>query len=277
MFGRKKDVAGVAYLPEGRYERKRKRFYSAVLTAAVVFYLLADLAAWFILRTPTFQIKEVRFVGGEEATNGRVASVILSRAIRGSFWRAVLGVNNMLVWPGTLDGEGLAFLPDLKSVTIEKNYEKGAVTVKIEERMPYGIWCEAGTSPEVGDCWWFDEEGVIFKRAIFTEGSVVTTVLDYSQSGLGLRKKVLPEKFIANALSVFDVLRDSGLAVKAMRLNDLKLEELEVLIFGGPKFYFSLRFPANSLREVIRNFSGQGGFANLQYLDFRVENRVYYK
>src|SRR3989338_4233294 len=146
-------------------------------------------------------------------------------------------------------------------------------------------------------CWWFDSSGVIFRKAISVEGNLITSLNDYSQKNIGLNSKILPDEFIPNIFSIFRAVSASGLSVKEMRLNDLALQEIEVdtynglpadlsaialataeaLAKAGPKIYFSLRFSADNVPEVIKSLKEKTTFGSLQYVDFRVENRVYYK
>ncbi|MEK9179953.1 MAG: hypothetical protein AAB897_00890 [Patescibacteria group bacterium] len=269
------------YVPDGRGERRKKRFIFVIVMVIVTAYLSVLAAGWLILRNPVFRIQNVEVVGNIDVSGERIKGVVLSRIVRGSFWRALIGINNVLIWPERLSAEDLVFLPEVKSVELEKDYASRSVLINVDERKPRGIWCLA--SPPVGDnCWWFDDAGVLFRRAIFAEGSLITVVVDYSQENFGLGYKILPEEFIDNAFSVFDVVRSSGLRIKEVRLNDLELEEVEVLTFDGPRVLFSLRFPSVNALEVIQKlFSAKGGSApggkDLDYLDFRVENRVYYK
>jgi len=146
-------------------------------------------------------------------------------------------------------------------------------------------------------CWWFDSSGVIFRKAISVEGNLIASLDDYSQKNIGLNSKILPDEFIPNIFSIFRAVSASGLSVKEMRLNDLALQEIEVdtynglpadlsaialataeaLAKAGPKIYFSLRFSADNVPEVIKSLKEKTTFGSLQYVDFRVENRVYYK
>jgi len=146
-------------------------------------------------------------------------------------------------------------------------------------------------------CWWFDSSGVIFRKAISVEGNLITSLNDYSQKNIGLNSKILPDEFIPNIFSIFRAVSASGLSVKETRLNDLALQEIEVdtynglpadlsaialataeaLAKAGPKIYFSLRFSADNVPEVIKSLKEKTTFGSLQYVDFRVENRVYYK
>jgi hypothetical protein len=73
------------------------------------------------------------------------------------------------------------------------------------------------------------------------------------------------------------VLKESGLSVQAIELNDLSLEEVDVLTANGPELYFSLQFPADEYLPVIQKLMAQSNFDDLQYVDCRTENRLFYK
>ncbi len=253
--------------------RKRRRFYLAILSVVFAIYLVLLGGLWIILKSPVFLLKSISLTGNETTPSNGILDVVRGRALQGK-WRgvkAVLGFGNMLTWPsGPMDNPSL-FLPRVKNITIENNYASRSIVVHIEERVPYGIWCLES------QCWWFDDGGFIFRRAIEASGGLILTVHDHSQKNLGLGLKILPDVFIANAFSVFRVLEMSGLGLKDIALQDLSLQELEVNVRNGPALYFSLRFPADNDLAAIQNFAAKPGFDKLQYLDFRVENRVYYK
>jgi cell division septal protein FtsQ len=145
----------------------------------------------------------------------------------------------------------------------------------VVERQPSGIWCfEKGDSPS---CFWFDSEGTIFKKAFQIQGNLLVAADDYSQNILPLGSKILPADFLANFLGIIQVLKNAGLNIKEIRLNDLSLEEIEADLNSGPKLYFSLRFsPLNDL-SVINYLKQNQNFNKLQYIDFRSENRAFYK
>lgn len=190
----------------------------------------------------------------------------------------------MLSWPdGQIAASGLRYLPQLAAVSISKNYFGHSINISVTEREPFAIWCEmpqmdaAGNPAANETCFWFDASGVIFEKAFDTEGSALLAVHDYSQAGLGLAQKILPDAFIANFMSIADVLKQSGLAVKEVALKDISLQEIDVSTYGGPDVYFSLRFGAADDLPVLQNLMAKPNFKNLQYVDFRVENRAYYK
>ncbi|MDO8537202.1 MAG: hypothetical protein Q7R94_03070 [bacterium] len=283
--------------------RRRRRLYFVLLSTLFFIYLIFLAGSWLILRSPIFRIQQITIVGNNKVSSAEIADLLYARVLRGN-WRylkALLGFKNILIWPEKLTASDLIFLPTLKSLSVEKNYETRSMTVRVEERTAYGIWClqeplinvdktqmnadsaqdqrQSASNPRssASECWWFDDGGIIFSRAIGAEGGLILAVSDYSQNKLGLNIRVLPERFITNLFSIFKVLRASEFNIKEIRLNDLSLEELEVWTYDGPKLYFNLRFPADNSLAAIQDFVSKPGFSKLQYLDFRVENKVYYK
>jgi hypothetical protein len=304
-----------AYVQESHKRRKRRRAYFVFISVFLAVYFLLLAACWLVLKSPFFRVSSVVVSGNKAVASSSIRDLLFSRVLRGKSLNALLGFGNILIWPKELDSADLVFLPQIKTLSIEKNLGDRKVTVTVEEREPYGIWClmartdadstqtgadsnsqlnvasssevDLGLSPRPSaysqresasdSCWWFDDEGFIFKRAPAAEGSLLVVVDDYSQDKLGLNFKVLPPEFIPNLFSIFRVLGAGDLNVKGVELNNLALQELEASTYDGPKLYFSLRFPADYTLQVIESFYSKPGFGKLQYLDFRVENRVYYK
>lgn len=297
-----------SYLSEQQKKRKERRRYAFVFLVCLIIYALLVGASWLVLRSPLLYIKKITIEGNKAVPNERVMDLLWSRIIGGKFANALLGFNNILIWPKEISPAGLFLFPEIKSLEISKDYKTMAVSVRVTEREPYGIWClwepqmnadvtqinadnstvgnisgNQRQNPRISavaasdECRWFDDDGVLFRRAVAAEGGLITTVDDYSQKNLGLYSTILPQELVPNAFSAFNVLKSSGLNIKEIRLNDLALQELEVLTYDGPKFYFSLRFPADNDLTVIQNLMAAPNFNKLQYLDFRVENRAYYK
>jgi len=274
-----KDIS-LAAIKEKR--KRRRRYVVALATFFAVYFVLLG-AEWIILKSPFFRIQTVTYQGNATVPSSDISALFTGAMLHGKWgWvNALLGSGNMLSWPDELASADLVFNPVLKSVSVEKDYTGRSLTITTEERTAYGMWCDmdqgSGTTSTPSGCNWFDKDGVMFKRAIAATGGLILTVHDYSQHNLGLGSKVLPDEFLANVFSIFSVLQQGDLNVREIRLNNLALQEMEVDTYEGPRLYFSLRFPSDNDLAALKNFTEKPGFANLQYLDFRVENRVYYR
>ena len=272
--------------------RTRRRILHLALGGIILCAIVYG-AVWLLFRSPLLSIHAVRFEGSRHVTEGEIQELINHAMAQGRGWMQVFPMRRMFAWPNRLTESDLAFLPRVKEVVIEKHYLSRSIVVHIIERVPVGIWCLKGTMPPVGatesdpslmaQCYWFDDEGVLFERAPQAEGSLIPVVADYADDKLALREMILPQPFIAPMQSIIKVLAASNVFVKEIRVEDLGLEEVKVATFDGPELYFSLRFPADKALSVIQSLFTQGNTSssmplkNLKYIDFRVENRAYYK
>lgn len=282
-----------------REERRRARIFS-ILALLVICGLLIG-GAWTVIYSSLFKIKSIEVTGNRSVLNDDIIALGNSEISRDSFWKRILGTDNILAWPDGFSGDSLKFLPELKSFSVQKSYGRRKIKITVEEKKPYGVWCVIArpndnrikandnlifdnnsilfdeNSSDNRACWWFDSSGIIFQKAIGVEGNLIAALNDYSQKNIGPNSKILPDEFIPNIFSIFRAVSASGLSVKETRLNDLALQEIEVDTYDGLKIYFSLRFSADNVPEVIKSLKEKITFGNLQYIDFRVENRVYYK
>ncbi len=289
------------YISDRRRKRKRRRAYLFTALGLIALYGIFFAAQWLVLRSPVFRVDHVVVQGNSAVLSADVISLAEASAIHGhDIFRGALTFDNMLLWPANIPQNELQLIPQLASASISKDFFSHTITIIVTERAPFGIWCfsaspgggaafasvsaATSTSPAVAivtdtntPCYWFDNTGTIFEKAGETQGDLVYTVYDRAQQPRGLNQKVLPDEFLSNFISIMNVLRASGLSVRAIEMNDLSLEEVDVQTANGPTIYFSLQFPADEYLPVIQKLMLQSNFDKLQYVDCRTENRLFYK
>ncbi len=291
-----------SYLSDSERNRGRRRHRLLGIYGFGVLGLLLIGAAWLVWYSSFLEVREVVVEGNARVLTDAVLDVAKGIAFQGSFAK-LLGIDRLFAWP-EFARENITLLPAVASLTISKSYATRTVRVQVTERVPVGVWCLVSRSndnrittndnPIVGNnsvlfeqdssgttCWWFDKNGVLFARALDGEGGLLKTVHDYSGRTLGIGAVALPSPLMEHLLEIFSVLRESGAVAGEVRLEDLSREEVQVVTLNGPRLYFSLRFPLAAVADAVRQiFSASGQFPSpqkLHYVDFRVENRVYYK
>lgn len=262
------------YVSDRKRKRRRIRKYLFVFLTIVAVYVVFWSFQWFLFRSPLFRVTNVVVEGNSAVSSADIISLVQSAALqKHNTFPALLTFNNMLLWPGQVPQSDLNMVPQLASLSVSKDHFSHTVTIHVTERIPFGIWCYATS----GNCYWFDNSGIIFQRALPTQGNVIYVVEDSSQTARGLNQKVLSDEFVNNFISIVDVLRQAGIGVRDIDLTDIALEEVDVKTTNGPDIYFSLQFPADDYLSYIQKLMGGPGFSKLQYIDCRTQDRIYYK
>ena len=236
---------------------------------------------WIIFRSPIFRVSQIVVQGNETVPSDAVVSLVEAAAMppasRTLLVKPLLGFQNMLLWPARIPSSTLAWIPQLNGLAVSKDYFSHTITITVTERQPFAIWCFVPKDNGDEQCFWFDKTGTMFARTYDTQGNAITVVHDYSQKPTGVGEKILPDEFVANFISIANVVRKANLNVSAIALDDLSLEEVDVSTVSGPSIYFSLRFPAQDDLPVIQSIMAQPTCSTIGYIDCRTENRVYYK
>ena len=262
------------YLYELQERRAKRKWRLRWLFLFLGLYGLTLGGLWLLLVSPVPRFKNIVITGNSKMGRDQILEILRATVFENLWRRNLLGFNNILAWPGNLRLENMVLLPTVKSINVKRDLINKTVRVTVEDRNPYGIWC-VQTAPQ--NCYWFDDEGVIFKKTAIVEGSLIRAVNDYSGRVIGLNFRVLPEQFLKNIFQILETTENLGLSVKEVRIDSLEKEELTAITYAGVAFYFGLRYPAGNLASAIDALRQKVDFDKLEYVDFRVENRVYYK
>ncbi|MBI3588800.1 MAG: hypothetical protein HY093_00055 [Candidatus Liptonbacteria bacterium] len=260
--------------PEIQKRRRRRKFFFKSGFGLLLFGLAIFGVIRVVFYSPIFKFDHV-VLSASDPEKEKILSLLEKKITQGSFLTRALGFKNFLAWPSQIQSQELAALPELESLTIEKNYQEKTVTITPVERQPSGIWCLEKNVP--AECFWFNDQGLIFRESLAVSGNLIRVVSDYYQEHLVVGNQVLPDAFLSNFLSIFHVLTESDFSILEIALKDLSQEEIEVKTSAGPKIYFSLRHPADHYLAALKSLTQNPKFNRLEYVDFRIENRVYYK
>lgn len=256
---------------------RRRRRYRALWAVSKVTLAVCGLAAFllfFFLYFPLFRVRSVLVEGLGYISKDRVDSLLKARITGNSPIKNLLGMRNMLVWPDALTSQDLKLLPEASSITIQKDQLRGRIVVRVTPREHRGIWCFKRVDPPT--CFWFDTKGTI-TRTPATEGSLILVVDDYARATIPSNNPVIAPEFIDNLFSIFDALARMNVNTKEIRVDDLESQEVHVPTFIGPTILFSLRFPATNTPAALQALEDKTPISKLEYIDFRIENRIYYK
>ena len=235
--------------------------------------LLILILAYIFLFSPLFKIKSIDILGNKEVSEEQIKNYFNYK-------------NIFLFTEAKIKADLVRKIPKIVDIRVKKDIKdifKRKIKLIIQEREKIGIVCQMDSSSAEAiedKCFYIDKEGVVFENALQTSGSLILLIKDYSQREFVLGKKLFEENLINNILEIRENLfLETG--IKSLDFNILSFppNDLKVMTNEGWYIIFSLERNINSqitalkaaLEEKIQKRE------NLEYIDLRIENRIYYK
>lgn len=190
----------------------------------------------------------------------------------------LFGTDHYFAWPSTISNPPLEFT----NITIEKSLTRSELTIKATSRTKFGLWCvqSSNSVPDfpISNCFWLDPAGILFKEGPMADGQLVPAIYEEKNEPVvpSFQPIIKPEQF--------EIIKSTITGIKTIGLSYQKIvldranQEIEVILSGGTKIYFSLRFdPAESALPALAKLNREESIAKMSYIDLTVENRAFYK
>ena len=255
-------------------ERRRRLRFVIVLGGIVFFALTLYFLHWLSYR-PALRIQNVSVRGAMLQGPEEVAQYTRERLNDGS--SRFIARDNIFSYPKEELRAGVArTFPRLKSVRLGRSGLFGTtLIVNVDERSAYGTWCVATD----GACYVFDDAGLIFAS---TERSGKPELSYVFYGGIGDADPIgtvfLPEK-LRGVLDLMQRMREARFIPVAMHV----LDEQDYTIELSNGFTIKASF-GQEIDTIVHNLelvsvapALRGKEAELEYIDLRFGNRVYYK
>lgn len=279
-----------------RKRDKRDSKKKVIAIGGGVIFLSVLVGTVFAIRqSSVFQIQSMTVSGIPDAYGQQVVKNLEDYSRQHSFIFRFLGAHNMISWGGN-EHEFLDENPDIKELRISKEYFKHTIDINVTGREKFGVWCHQGAVAAPGDgsasstpdsaaltgdsseeCYWFDEDGILFAKAPLIRSELFNRVVDSTGRSLALRDKILPDRLFTNLVRVFKLLEVGQINTKTVALSDLALEQVEADSVSDPRIIFSLRFDPSFSLSAIDALKRSGEWGKLQYANFTAEDKVSYK
>lgn len=161
--------------------------------------------------------------------------------------------------------------PYLADVRTEVNWLKRTVSFLATENKTSFIWCKSE------NCFVVDETGKAFASAPAYDGHLITEIQDERSGSLNVGFKIFQD---AGWWEIFKKqIKEVKLAAGLVGVKILPEEarEWQASLPGGGVLKFSLDNPPSDLPSIMSRLSKDMDLGKLEYADFRVPGRVYFK
>jgi hypothetical protein len=240
---------------------KKSKTRKRIIVFLVIFLFVLLIIG--ILLSPIFKLKKISIYGNKEISSEEIKNSINS-------------ANILILTTTGMENDLLKNFPQIARAKIERDIFKRTITVDIVERESLGIICKEDTT----NCFYVDKEGVIFESAPKTSGSLILLIKDFSSEEFILGKKIFTEQILSSIIEIRENLNSStNIKIDWFENRTNPPKELKAITSMGWYILFDaardtkkqLSILKTALSEKITNTD------NLEYIDLRIENRIYYK
>ncbi|MBI2064929.1 MAG: FtsQ-type POTRA domain-containing protein [Candidatus Yanofskybacteria bacterium] len=284
-------MAGRAYQPRGSYvdnlaRERRRRFFIRVLASVLCGVMLVGVSAYALFYSGWMDINSISVNGLKSVTEDQISPTIKTMIERDivPILQIRFQKNVLFFDPEPVKNAILSQFPVIKSIDISKKMPH-EIIVNIVERTALGAWCfDRGSSTSFDraqdkslttSCQYFDEEGVLWGKALRSSGSLLLNVDDLRPSEGRTKADV---QLLAETKELVNGLQGIGLKVNKIEIPQDSIGEFKAYINRG--YYLILDTDSdienqvNILRILLKD---KGESFKPQYIDLRVEGRAYYK
>jgi cell division septal protein FtsQ len=267
-------MAARVYRDQLRKKRRNKFLFKLFLVTGLVFLFLTG-AVYALFFAGLLDLRAID-VSGEEI----IPPAELKNAAEGWLGAEFLGIsvrqNLFFVSSKKLALELTAKFPRIDSVEIKKKLPHG-LEIIIAERQSAGIWCLIASN----GCFYFDKNGVAYAEAAQSSGFLILNVADYRDREVALGSPIASEEWFKNILSARELLPKVGVNVAEFTVPSGSFDEFDARTAEGWKIMFSnstdVAKQISSLKVFFRDELPAGKRTGLQYIDLRIQDRIYYK
>lgn len=232
--------------------------------------MLVSLLVYVVFFSSVFRVRTITVQGNRVATDGELKALLVKKLDARGHIARWLGSDNVWYWfSARVNGD--PSIPAADTVEITTDLFQRAVMIAIKERTFKGVWC-------ADTCVGFDKNGVAYFLAPEVYGSLLLKIDDENKTPVTLGAPVIADDAArTHMFGTLDVLMAKGVALDRVTVKDVSLREWEAESIHGTVFKFTMDFVPTNLGGVLDDLRGKTAFDTLSYVDFRVQNRVYYK
>lgn len=255
---------------EASRRRKRKQKNLKIFLFLVLFLvLIAGAVSLFYISK--FRVKNVLAESNITINKEDLTAKVLD-SIKGKYFHLFPKDNIFLLSENEIKNHLSNSFPRIKNISIFKDLPN-TLSIKIEERKPVSLFCKDTT------CAFIDEDGFVFEESPFFSGTVMLKFFDQREGEeFSLNKQLIaPDQYK-------DLLEFSQRASREdLKISEIILKKDGIYELNTSEGWRIILNERNNFNTSLENFNIALGNqikekrSNLEYLDLRLENKVFYK
>ncbi|MFH0929721.1 MAG: FtsQ-type POTRA domain-containing protein [Candidatus Moraniibacteriota bacterium] len=266
------------YASVPRKEKKRERKFSRVLFWLLLLGFLG-ICGYILLFSPYLDVDAVSIDGNQDISKREIADQV-AESIGGKYFNIFPKRNFFFVNKKDINAALESNFDQLEVASIEKKFP-GIISIQVTERKPELVWCSGGV------CYFVDRGGLAYGGAVGTNEELrergFLTVIDDSAVPVDLGKTKISPDYIGFIEAANLMLRDDLRLDPAESFHTAGIASREISVKNQEGWTVKLgsEFSIEDAKKVIQTLFekelNEEVRKNLDYLDLRIKNKIYYK
>lgn len=267
-----------AYASVPKKEKKRERKFSRVL-----FWLLFlgfwGICGYILLFSPYLEVDSVSIEGNQDISKREIADQV-AKSIEGKYFNFFPKRNFFFVNKKDIDAALKSNFDQLEVASIGKKFP-GTISIQVTERKPELVWCSGGV------CYFVDRSGLAYGGATGADEELrkmgFLTVIDDSAVPVDMGKTKISPDYIGFIEAANSMLRDDLKLDPAESFHTAGIASGEISVKNSEGWTvklgseFSIEDAKRVMQTLFEKELNEEVRKNLDYLDLRIKNKIYYK
>lgn len=260
-------------LPQNYRRRQPKKIKWKAYLSGVAVLAIAAGAVYILCFSPYLRIKEIKVEGAQKVSKEEIVSFSKQVLASREYW--IIPKDSLVFFSGPgLQDLLLRQMLLIKSVDIARNIS-GSLLIKVQERQKAIIYCD------IRQCYDIDDDGLVFEEAPAVYGGMMIALKNNSGRGVKIGDQIVGPELILFVKEARHSLNERvNLNLIYFEIGSYPAAEVDAVTVEDWKIIFDPNRSAEDqvvalklvLDEKIKEQRDK-----LEYVDLRVENRVYYK
>ena len=265
----------------------------------LLIFSFLSLVYWFLFLSPRLQIKEITIKGFNQDFSKKIELILKQNNLR--FTPFLIYeifpqyIENNKSYISFIYSDLKNFIlkqhPEIEEIDMDLDIKKGILTVNIKQRVIDFLLCdqyetvllnqdESVLLKEDRDCYYMDKNGIIFEKALETQGSFINQIVFLKTGKRSLGDEVISQDKLEKLDKIFILAKseESPISIDFLEIKEEDFSSLKIVVNKGFYIFYNLSDDFSEVLKIIAGIKEQktdNDFSNLEYVDCRYLPKVY--
>jgi len=265
----------------------------------LLIFSFLSLVYWFIFLSPYLQIKEITIEGFNQDFSKKIELILKQNNLHFTpfliyeIFPQYIENNKSYISFISSDLKNLILKqhPEIEKMNMDLDIKKGILTVNITQRIIDFSLCDKSEiillnqdEPvplnEDKNCYYMDKNGVIFEKALETQGSFINQIVFLKTGERSLGDKVISRDKLEKLDKIFILAKGekSPILIDFLEIKEENFSSLKIVVNKGFYILYNLNDDFSEILKIIAEIKEQktdDDFSNLEYIDCRYLPKIY--